>query len=51
MLASVTKELKYLVIADTESASSKAVKARKLGTVLITEEQLLALAAQERASG
>ena len=40
VLAAVTKELDYLVIADPASTSSKAVKARKLGTKLITEEEL-----------
>jgi DNA ligase (NAD+) len=45
VLASVTKELTYLVIADPASTSSKAVKARKLGTKLITEEELEALIA------
>ncbi len=44
VLSSVTKELKYLVIADVESSSSKAAKARKLGTVLITEGDLVAMA-------
>jgi len=42
-LSSVTKELNFLVIADTASTSSKAQKARKLGTELITEEQLIAM--------
>jgi DNA ligase (NAD+) len=46
-LASVTKDLHYLVIADAASTSSKAVKARKLGTKLITEEQLLELIAEK----
>ena len=44
VLASVTKELKFLVIADVESTSTKAVKARKLGTQLITEDDLVAMA-------
>ena len=43
VLAAVTKDLQYLVIADPASTSSKAVKARKLGTKLITEEELDAL--------
>src|SRR5207237_242606 len=43
VLSSVTKETTYLVIADPESTSTKAVKARKLGTKLITEEDLVAL--------
>lgn len=50
VLASVTKELGYLVIADPESTSSKAVKARKLGTKLITEEGLFALIAEREAA-
>ncbi len=41
----MTKELQYLVIADPDSTSSKAVKARKLGTKLITEEELERMAA------
>lgn len=45
VLSTVTKELNYLVIADPESTSSKAVKARKLGTKLITEEQMIELIA------
>lgn len=51
VLASVTKELQYLVIADPASTSSKAVKARKLGTKLITEDDLIAMIAEkEKAS-
>jgi DNA ligase (NAD+) len=50
-LASVTKDLQYLVIADLDSTSSKAVKAKKLGTKLITEEQLLELIADKEAAG
>lgn len=38
---SVDATLNYLVIADLDSTSSKAVKARKIGTKLITEEQFL----------
>lgn len=38
---SVSKELTFLVIADVNSPSSKAVKARKLGTKLITEDDFL----------
>lgn len=38
---SVSKELKYLVIADPSSTSSKAVKARQLGINLISEKQFL----------
>jgi DNA ligase (NAD+) len=47
-LASVTKDLDYLVIADPESTSSKAVKARKYGTKLITEEGLEKLLAERK---
>lgn len=50
VLTGVTKELSYLVIADPESTSTKAVRARRYGTKLITEEQLDALIA-ERAEG
>jgi DNA ligase (NAD+) len=49
VLASVTKDLQYLVIADPASTSSKAVKARKLGTKLITEEDLMAMIAERDA--
>lgn len=38
---SVSKELDYLVIADPNSSSSKAVKARKLGVQLIGEEDFV----------
>ena len=37
---SVSKNTDYLVIADVSSTSSKAVKARKLGTKLISPEEL-----------
>lgn len=37
----VTKDLDFLVLADHNSASSKAKKARKLEITLLTEEQLL----------
>jgi DNA ligase (NAD+) len=37
----VSKGLDYLVIADPASTSSKAVKARKLGTVCIGEAELM----------
>jgi DNA ligase (NAD+) len=43
VLGSVTKELQYLVIADPQSTSSKAVKARQYGTKLITEDDLIAM--------
>jgi DNA ligase (NAD+) len=48
-LAAVTKELQFLVIADQASTSSKAVKARKLGTNLIPVAVLLALMAARAA--
>jgi len=38
---SVSKELDYLVIADPNSTSSKAVKARELGITLISENDFL----------
>lgn len=41
--SSVGKGLTYLVIADPNSNSSKAVAARKLGTVLMSEEDFLEL--------
>lgn len=50
VLGSVTKELNYLVIADVNSTSSKAEKARKLGTKLINEDQMLALIAEKEAA-
>jgi DNA ligase (NAD+) len=50
VLASVTKDLKYLVIADPASTSSKAEKARKYGTKLITEAELDAMIASAAAS-
>ncbi|KKM63407.1 hypothetical protein LCGC14_1511790 [marine sediment metagenome] len=40
-VTSVNKNLTYLVIADVNSTSSKAVKARKLGTTLISEDDFL----------
>lgn len=48
VLNTVTKELNYLVLADVESTSSKAVKARKYGTKLITEDDLERLIAERR---
>lgn len=50
VLGSVTKELRYLVIADVASTSTKAEKARKLGIKLITEEQLFELIAEREAA-
>lgn len=43
LLSSVTKDLKYLVMADPESGSSKAQKAKKYGTQCLDEAQFLAL--------
>jgi NAD-dependent DNA ligase len=43
VLAGVTKELNYLVMADPSSASSKAEKARKYGTKCINEADFLAV--------
>ncbi len=43
LLSGVTKELDYLIIDDPDSTSSKAEKARKYGTRLIREEDLLAM--------
>lgn len=41
VVSSVSKNTTYLVIADTNSASSKAEKARKLGTKLISPDELI----------
>src|SRR4029079_14291292 len=49
VLGSVTKELNYLVIADVNSTSTKAEKARKLGTKLINEDLLFQLIAEKEA--
>jgi len=43
LLGGVTKELNYLVMADPESGSSKAQKAKQLGTACIDEAAFLAL--------
>jgi len=43
LLAGVTKELNYLVMADPASGSSKAQKAAKYGTKCIDEKQFMAL--------
>ncbi|MFO0588001.1 MAG: NAD-dependent DNA ligase LigA [Polyangiaceae bacterium] len=50
VLGSVTKELNYLVIADVNSTSSKAEKARKLGTKLINEDLLFEMIAEKEAA-
>ncbi len=51
VLATVTKELNYLVMADANSGSSKAEKARKYGTECIDEAAFLALVAAAAAEG
>ena len=43
LLAGVTKELMFLVMADPNSGSSNAQKAKKLGTECIDEAQFLAI--------
>ncbi len=43
LLSGVTKELKYLVMADPNSGSSKAEKAKKYGTKCINEADFLAV--------
>ncbi len=47
LVTSVTKETKYLVLADPASTSSKAEKARKLGIQVIGEDELNQLIAGE----
>ena len=42
----VSKGLSYLVLADPDSTSSKADKARKLGVSVISEDELMALCSQ-----
>ncbi|HEX4517890.1 MAG TPA: NAD-dependent DNA ligase LigA [Polyangiaceae bacterium] len=49
VLPGVTKDLKYLVMADPSSGSSKAEKAKKYGTECIDEAQFLAIV--EKAEG
>ena len=51
LLAGVTKELNYLVMADPGSGSSKAQKAKKYGTECIDEAQFMALIAGAGGSG
>lgn len=41
--SSVGKNLSYLIIADVNSQSSKAIAAKKMGTVLITEDEFLGM--------
>lgn len=43
LLDDVTKDLSYLILADVASTSSKAIKARKLGVIVMTEEELAGL--------
>lgn len=43
MVDDVIHGLLYLVLADPASTSAKAVKARKLGVEVISEDQLIAL--------
>lgn len=45
LLAGVTKDLQFLIMADPLSGSSKALKAKKYGTECIDETQFLALVA------
>ncbi len=51
LLSGVTKDLHYLVMADPESGSSKAQKAKKYGTQCIDEAQFLALVDGRAVSG
>jgi DNA ligase (NAD+) len=44
----VSKDLNYLVLADASSTSSKAVKARKMGVDVISEEELVGLLISSR---
>jgi DNA ligase (NAD+) len=44
LVDTVTKDLDYLVLADPNSGSSKADKARKLGIEVISEDRLLNMA-------
>ena len=43
----VSKDLTYLVLADPSSTSSKALKARKLGTILLSEEDFVKMTEQK----
>jgi NAD-dependent DNA ligase len=43
LIVDLIEGLAYLVLVDPTSASSKAVKAKKLGVEVISEDQLLAL--------
>jgi len=48
-LSDVTSDLDYLVMADPKSSSSKAEKARKLGTMILSEDAFFEM--MEKASG
>jgi DNA ligase (NAD+) len=43
LLAGVTKDLKYLIMADPQSGSSKSQKAKQYGTECLDEAQFMAL--------
>lgn len=51
LLSGVTKELGYLVMADPQTASTKADKARKYGTACIDEPAFLAIVAAAEQAG
>ena len=47
-LSDVTSKLDYLVMADPESRSSKAEKARRLGTKILSEEDFFKLVTSDK---
>jgi DNA ligase (NAD+) len=51
LVDAVTRDTTYLVLADPQSASSKAEKARKLGIEVISEEQLEAMIGEDGGAG
>ena len=51
VLSGVTKELNYLIMADANSGSSKAEKARKYGTECLDEAGFLAIVEAAKAAG
>ena len=51
LVDTVTRDTTYLVLADPQSASSKAEKARKLGIEVISEEQLEAMVGEGSGAG
>jgi NAD-dependent DNA ligase len=51
LVDAVTRETTYLVLADPNSVSSKAEKARKLGIEVISEEALMALLGEAPPAG